>query len=160
MSTDWPSIVSAHGPMVFQTAYRVLGNRADAEDVAQEVFLEAVSKGSAGAVRNWGGFLRQSAVFRALDRRRQRRGQVPLPPDGLAASGPSPEDEAVQHELAERLRDLIASLPQREGTVFVLRYLERLSNAEIAEVLQISRGAVAAALHKVRVKIEAAVIQV
>jgi DNA-directed RNA polymerase specialized sigma24 family protein len=52
------------------------------------------------------------------------------------------------------MRDIIAALPEREGAVFALRYHECLSNPQIAEVLEISVGAVAAAIHKVRVKLE------
>jgi RNA polymerase sigma-70 factor, ECF subfamily len=145
--------------MVFQTAFRVVGNAADAEEVAQEVFLEAVSSDSACQIQNWGAYLRKLAVFRALDRQRQRRDEVGLEADSLPAATLSPPDEAIQRELAESLRNLIAGLPEREGAVFVLRYFERLTNPQIAEVLGISTGAVAAAIHKVRAKLEAAVTQ-
>ena len=159
MSTDWESIVAEHGRMVIQAAMRILGNAADAEEVAQDVFMEAVSLPRSDDVRNWGGYLRKVAVFRALDRRRQRRGVVTLPVDSLPSAGLSPPDEAVHRELAEQLRSLLACLPEREGAVFALRYFEHLSNAQIAEVLQISTGAVGAALHKVRTKLESAVFE-
>src|SRR6185436_18592887 len=133
--------------MVFLTAFRVVGNAADADDVAQDVFMEVIACVPAADARNWGAYLRKLAVFRALDRRRQRREESPLAWDRLAAAGLSPHDEAVRHELAEHLRNVVASLPQREGAVFVLRYFERLSNSQIAEVLGISTGAVAAAVH-------------
>jgi RNA polymerase sigma-70 factor (ECF subfamily) len=57
-------------------------------------------------------------------------------------------------ELADRLRQAIAQLPEREGTVCCLRFFDELSYDEIAEHLAISRGAVAAALHKARAKLE------
>ncbi|WP_020473021.1 RNA polymerase sigma factor [Zavarzinella formosa] len=154
LSITWNMIVAEHGRMVVQTAMRVLGNAADAEDVAQEVFLELVSRPPTADVRNWGAYLRRLAVFRALDRRRQRRHESPLALDTLAKAGQSPHDEAVQRELAEHLRTVIAALPEREGAVFALRYFEQLSNPQIAEVLEISVGAVAAAVHKVRVKLD------
>ena len=75
----------------------------------------------------------------------------------MASSDLSPDDEAIRRELAENLRNLIAALPEREGTVFALRYFEELSNREIADVLGISPGAVAAAVHKVRAKMTAVV---
>ena len=40
LAIDWSQIVGEHGQMVFRTAFRVLGNAADAEDVAQEVFIQ------------------------------------------------------------------------------------------------------------------------
>jgi len=143
--------------MVFQAAFRVLGNATDAEDVAQEVFLEAVSHPPEEQVRHWGAYLRKLVVFRALDRRRQRRDQQPLDAIELPAAALSPCDEAVRRELADHLRNLIASLPEREGAVFALRYFERMTNPQIAEALGISIGAVAAAVHKVRAKLMAAV---
>ena len=159
MLTDWESIVAEHGRMVIQAAMRILGNAADAEEVAQDVFMEAVSSPNSSEVRHRGAYLRKLAVFRALDRRRQRREVVALPVDGLVSAELSPHDAVVSRELAEHLRCLIASLPEREGAVFALRYFEHLSNPQIAEVLQISSGAVAAALHKVRSKLESAVYQ-
>jgi RNA polymerase sigma factor (sigma-70 family) len=142
--------------MVFQTAFRVLGNAADAEDVTQEVFLEAVSTEGL-QIRSWGAYLRKLAVFRALDRRRKRCDDLGLDADRLPATTLSPYDEAVCRELAESLRNLISALPEREGAVFVLQYFERLTNPQIAEVLGISTGAVAAAIHKVRTKLESAI---
>jgi RNA polymerase sigma-70 factor (ECF subfamily) len=56
--------------------------------------------------------------------------------------------------LAERLRQVVADLPEREGAVFCLRYFEDLSYHQIAEALNISSGAVAQALHKARAKLE------
>jgi len=155
LPTNWSDIVAEHGRMVFRVAFRVLGHAADAEDVAQEVFLEAVSQSHSDSIRNWGAYLRKLVVFRALDRRRQRRDAVPLDRTEFALTVASAHDEAVRRELAEQLRSLIASLPQREGAVFALRYFERLTNPEIAEILGVSVGAVAAAMHKVRAKLEA-----
>jgi RNA polymerase sigma-70 factor (ECF subfamily) len=150
---DWERIVVEHGQMVFQAAMRILGHTADAEDVAQEVFMEVYSHVPAD-VRNWGPYLRKLAVFRALDRRRQRREVEPLSSEACADAEGSPYDEAVLHESAERLRTLIAALPEREGAVFSLRYFEHLTNPQIAEVLGISTAAVAAAVYKVRMKLE------
>ncbi len=140
--------------MVFQTAFRILGCAADAEDVTQDVFIEAFSQTTSNEIDNWGAWLRRLAVYRALDRRRQQRTNVSLDSGVFATAELSPHDEAVRRELAERMRDLISALPQREGAVFALRYFERLSNPQIAESLGISTGAVAAAVHKVRVKLE------
>jgi RNA polymerase sigma-70 factor (ECF subfamily) len=143
--------------MVFQAAFRILGCAADAEDVAQDVFLEVLSGAASDKIENWGACLRRLAVFRALDRRRKRRGHVSIDTDVFPTTELSPHDETVRREMADRLRDLISGLPEREGAVFALRYFERLSNPQIAETLGISAGAVAAALRKVRSKLEAAV---
>jgi RNA polymerase sigma-70 factor (ECF subfamily) len=152
--TDWDRIVREHGPLVFGTAWRILGHEADAEDVVQEVFLQVHQTYAAEPVRCWPALLRRLAACRALDRLRQRRPSVPL--DGLAliGNGDGPEAEAVGHELAERLRQAIAQLPRREGKVFCLRYFEDYSYQQSAESLKVTTGAVATALHKARAKLE------
>ena len=63
MVPDWNCIVREHGPMVFGTAWRVLGHVADCEDVVQEVFLQAHCLRQKEAVRNWPGLLRWLALI-------------------------------------------------------------------------------------------------
>src|SRR6516165_7568288 len=105
--TDWERIVREHGPRAFGTAWRILGHAADAEDVVQEVFLQAFQVQQEERVRCWEALLRRLATCRALDRLRQRRASVPL--EGLALVNPSddPEAVAVEHELADRLREAL-----------------------------------------------------
>jgi len=153
--THWDDIVREHGPMVFGTAWRILGHVADTEDVVQEVFLEIHRRSQTVAVRSWPGLLRRLAACRALDRLRQRKSIVSLNGLVLAGGNGTPESAAMEHEFADRLRQSIAELPQRESAVFCLRYFEDLSYQEIAETLSITPGAVATALHKARTKLEA-----
>jgi RNA polymerase sigma-70 factor, ECF subfamily len=127
MTSEWNGIVVEHGRMVIQTAMRVLGNAADAEDVAQEVFLEAIAGKPITHVRNWGAYLGRLSDFRALDRRRRYRQELPHTLESLATLDGLPFDGALRRELAEHLRSAIAALPEREGAVFALRYLDRLS---------------------------------
>ncbi len=157
--TDWDRIVREYGPLVFTTAWRILGHAADTEDVVQEVFLQVHQLQQTHPVRHWAGLLRRLAACRALDRLRQRRTTVSL--NGLALIGPDegPEAAAVEHELAERLRRAIAQLPEREGAVFCLRYFDDLSYQEIADSLHIQTGAVASALHKARLKLESLLLE-
>jgi RNA polymerase sigma-70 factor (ECF subfamily) len=156
MALDWNQLVREQGPLVYRTAYRILGHVADTEDVFQEVFLEAHQM--RGEVRSWPGLLRRLAACRALDRLRQRR-QRPFVAfdDAIApAQADAAADELIGKELAERLREAVSRLPTQEAAVFCLRYFEELSNVEIAEALDTTPGAVAVALHKARCKLESA----
>ena len=157
--TDWNRIVRDHGPMVFGTAWRILGHVADTEDVVQEVFLHAHQYQQTRTVRHWPALLRRLAACRALDRLRQRRSTVSLDGFDVFATTDAPDELAVRNELAVRLRDALAHLPEREATVFCLRYFEDLSYDKIAEMLGIRRGAVAAALHKARTKLEVSLLE-
>lgn len=150
---DWQRLVGEHGPMVAGTAWRILGHAADTEDVVQETFLEAHRLRQRQPVRNWGALLRRLAACRALDRLRQRKRLVPL--DGLdLTTATGPEEFAQEHELSDRLRQAVSQLPPREGQVFCLCYFEDLSHEQVAEALDISPGAVKAALFKARQKLE------
>ncbi len=157
--TDWDRIVREYGPLVFATAWRILGHTADTEDVVQEVFLQVHQLHRTHAVRHWSGLLRRLAACRALDRLRQRKTTVSLNGLALADTGEGPEEAAVERELAERLRLAIAQLPEREAAVFCFRYFDDLSYQEIAEALHIRPGAVASALHKARLKLEVILLE-
>src|SRR5271167_3071163 len=89
--TDWERLVREHGPRVFGTAWRILGHAADAEDVVQEVFLQAHQLQAARPVRSWPAFLRRLAACRALDRLRQRRGTLSLDGHDTATGDDGPE---------------------------------------------------------------------
>jgi RNA polymerase sigma-70 factor, ECF subfamily len=151
----WETIVHEHAPAVLGAAWRILGHAADAEDVTQEVFLQAYRKWKFRPDDEWLGLLRRMAVCRALDHRRRRRPSAG--PDELtevAARGPGPTEIAVAGELACIVRQALDRLPRREAEVFCLRYFEELNHAEIAAALQMKPGAVAAALFKARAKLE------
>lgn len=154
-AADWDLLVREHGTMVFRTAWRIVGNAADAEDITQEVFLEAHRLRAKQTVKNWGGLLRRLATCRSLDRLRERKNVLSIDAGVLASMESDPTEAAIERELAERLRVAITQLPRREAEVFCLRFFEGLGNEQIALSLQIAPGAVGVALHKARTKLEA-----
>jgi RNA polymerase sigma-70 factor (ECF subfamily) len=151
--TDWERIVKEHGAVVFATAWRILGHTADTEDVVQEVFLQAHQLQQTQQVRCWEALLRRLAACRALDRLRARRLHAGLEGVDLASRAGSPEEAVLRNELRHGLRQAIARLPRRQATVFCLRHFEELSPERIAGLLNITRGAVSAALHKARLRL-------
>ncbi len=151
----WDQIVNDHGPIVIRLAQRILGRGPDAEDMVQEVFLEAFQLRQRQEIGNWAGLLRKMATRRALDRLRRRRRTEPLDDLKLSSPGSSPHETAVARELAARLREAIAQLPDGQAAVFSLRYFHELSYAQIAEALGIESSAVGMALHKARVRLQA-----
>ena len=134
---------------VFRTAYtrvvgvaaRVLGSRAEAEDVAQEVFL-AFGRSSvpAGEAPGW---LSVAAAHTALnylrsDRRRATRERVS---GDDSAFGPDIADAVVALDEHRRVRAALTRLPRKHAVVLVLRH-SGLSYAEIAAALGLSPGSV------------------
>lgn len=141
---------------VFRTAYRITGSTADAEDVLQTVFLRLLARGrDADLAPSPVGYLKRAAVNAALDAVRSRgiRRAVPLelvPPEGLRAAGVDPEQAQGDRETRERLRRALSRLHPRTSEVFVLRYVEGLSNSEIAALLDTSTAVVAVTLFRAR----------
>jgi RNA polymerase sigma-70 factor (ECF subfamily) len=149
----WDAIVREHGPAVYRTAWRIVRDVQDAEDVTQEVLLAFFRNGAANDP--CGGLLVRMAVLRAIDHLRRRKRTVRV--DTLALTDPArgPEAEAIDAELVARLHDGIARLPAREAEVFCFRYFHDLPYDEIAKTLGISRDAVAVSLHKARGRLRA-----
>lgn len=69
---DWQTIIEKHGPVVWQTAYRLLGNRADAADCFQETFVCALEFSRRQRIRNFSALLIRLATVRAIDQLRKR----------------------------------------------------------------------------------------
>ena len=141
------------GPLAFRVARGVLRNTADAEDVAQSLFLR-LGRGEIPRVSNFAGYLYRAAVNGALDLLRRRKAAEPMEAAmELGAPGASPETAASDRELARILREAIGELAPRSAEMFALRYLEEMSNAEIAELMGTSQAVVAVTLYQTRLKL-------
>jgi RNA polymerase sigma-70 factor (ECF subfamily) len=146
-----------HHRRVLTAAYRITGNMADAEDVAQIVFLRLAN--APGPVTNAGSYLYRAAINGALDLLRTRKAASTEPLEeaaGIASKGPgsSPEEEVSGRELGEFLRLAIAELAPRAAEMFTLRYLEELGNREIAALMGTSQAVVAVTLHNARSRLK------
>jgi RNA polymerase sigma-70 factor (ECF subfamily) len=146
-----------HHRRVLRAAYRITGNMADAEDVAQIVFLRIAS--THGPVTNAGSYLYRAAINGALDLLRGRKSASTDPLEFAAAvtstgAGSSPEREVSSRELGDFLRMAIAELPVRAAEMFTLRYAEELGNREIATLMGTSQAVVAVTLHNARSRLK------
>lgn len=135
------TLVEREGPSVIAACQRVLGDRAEAEDAAQEAFLLAYRK--LGAFRGdgaLGGWLMRIAIREARDRAIRRRPTTAIDADHdgwsatLVATGDGEDPQATLEtsERAARLRAAIAELPKHHRDAVRLRYLDELSFEEIA----------------------------
>jgi RNA polymerase sigma-70 factor (ECF subfamily) len=154
---DWQEILDRDGKAVWQTAYRILGNRADADECFQEAFLAALEVARREQVQHWRGLLKRLAAVRAVDRLRQRRRwpgrQHPAEWEMLPGHEPAPSQSAEDAELSERLRAALARLPAKQAEVFCLHCLEGWSYQEIALHLAISVDSVGVLLHRARTRL-------
>ena len=161
----YAELVRAHGRTVFRVAWRITGNEADAEDVAQETFLRAYRKLESFESRaNFGTWIYQIAVRCAIDKLHSRRsGQEWLAPENsdgepefiqIADHAPGPEQILFSSEIAAQREAAMASLTPLERAAFTLRHLEDCSTEEIAAALGIApdpaKQAVYRAVQKLR----------
>jgi len=157
-SGELSRLFGEHHRRVLVAAYRVTGSMADAEDVAQSVFLRLANSGDV-AMNNAGSYLYRAAVNGALDLLRRRKAAAAEPLDAaaqvpLAVPGSSPEEAASRHQLGRWLRQAIGELPARAGEMFTLRYIEELDNREIAALMGTSQAVVAVTLYQARAKLK------
>ena len=132
-----------HLPAMLGLARRILGNAADAEDVAQEAMLRVWTHAPRwqplAAFRTW---LTRIVVNLCLDRKRRAQ-WVDLEAVGeIADPTPGAIDVAEQSERERALTAAIAELPDRQRTAIVLTYTEGMSNAQVADALDTSVSAV------------------
>lgn len=138
-----------HHRRLLAAAWRITGNRADAEDVVQTVFLRLLHNGET-AVGNASGYLYRAAVNGALDTLRRRRQSEPLDPDVASDPAAGPEACLSGRELTERLQIALAELAPRPAEIFTLRYIEQMGNREIARLLGTSQAVVAVTIYQAR----------
>ncbi|TWT98485.1 RNA polymerase sigma factor [Stieleria varia] len=151
---DWGKVIEKHAERVFRIAYRILGSVHDAEDVSQEVFVEAMAVYQSGPVRTWTGLMVRLATVRSIDRLRRERGKpVSCQVAEAVSSKRGPDEELIATELANWLRDEIRNLPDQQAAIFSLAYFEQLSRNEIATALDLSPEAVSTTLYKARKKL-------
>ncbi len=150
-------LVERHSRNVFRLAYRMTGNRNDAEEVVQEAFLRAYQKlGKFEARSNFGTWVYRIAANYAIDRMRQRqkeeaRRNTPNPEGGegmendplsqVQDAAPTPERLTQSVELRREMEQALAGLSYAERTAFVMRHWEGCGIEEIAEVLKSNSSA-------------------
>lgn len=120
----------------------------DAEDACQEVFLTVIRRADElGSIRKPLPWLMKVARLTCLWVRRKRRSEEPLPEAELdGSSGPLPPIEPSED--LGRLREAIERLPERYQAVLVMHYQQGMSQEEIAEAMELSRGGLRVLLHR------------
>lgn len=174
------ALVARYEVQAYNAALRMMGNHADASDMAQEAIIQAFRK--IGAFRGESGFgtwLYRIVINRCLDelRRRRRRGEQLVPVGSWEPSGedgarlpgidergashgrenglrdgysPDPEEALERLEVQEAIRKALERLSDDHRAVIVLREIQGLSYEEIAQVMECSVGTVKSRLSRAR----------
>lgn len=159
-------LVERYQGRVFRVAYGLMRNREDAREVCQEAFIKAY--------RNLPNFRRDSSFYtwiyritvnlgidqkrKAYRSRETNLDEARLTPDQAHHTGPrpmpGPGQSLVRKQLAGRIGEAIASLPEDQRQVIILREVQGLSYKEIAETTGIAEGTVMSRLFYARKKLQ------
>jgi len=153
-------LIAAHSSRVLALARRLVGNREDAEDIAQDAFLRLHRhigdfRGDS-SVATW---LHRTVSRLAIDQLRRRKLKERIfffrnsnedadPVDLTPDTAPSPGQNFFAGEIRQRMEQALQKLSARQRVVFTLRHYEELPLKEIAERLELEEGTVKSHLHR------------
>ncbi|MGH9239848.1 MAG: RNA polymerase sigma factor [Vicinamibacterales bacterium] len=157
LSQEFEELYLEHCQLVYRTAYAITGNRQDAEDVLQRIFVKLLERGvTADVLQHPARYLHRAAVNLSLNlvRERKRRTlvddldtlEIPAPGDGRAEA----RERENRHQ---RLMAAMAGLKPRALEMLVLHYKLGYSDAQIASLLGTSRGVIAVTLYRIRARL-------
>ncbi len=158
---NFDTIVHEYHKMVFRTAMGFVHNKEDAEDLTQEVFLKAYKRWDSfrgdSKVSTW---LYRIAINCSLNFMNTPKAiftqieELFNIKSTRATINNTPHHILEQKELKEKITKAVDSLPERQRTAFVLSKYEELSQKEIAEVMQLSEGAIEQLLVRAKTKLK------
>lgn len=155
-AAKYSDLVDLFSERVFNLAIRMLGNREDAEEATQDVFMRIYKSmdGFRGdsSLSTW--IWRITANVCITRSKKRKADAVSLenshidPPDGQVGTFSKQENSLYRNEVAGAVNGYISMLPTNESAVLTLFYLEELSYDEIAEILKMPIGTVSINLHR------------
>ena len=151
---DFRVLVDRYQQSVFRFASGLLGNREEAQDVTQEIFLAAFVNlsgydSSRAAFSTW---LFTIARNRCLNLLKQRRPIALDEPDSIGDVASA--DPIVSQELSQQLDRALAALPVDQRSAFVLAEIEELPYADIARIEQTTLGTVKSRIHRAKQRLQ------
>lgn len=183
-ATAIPKLIELHGPKILSLAYRLCGNKSDAEDMVQDVFLQAFRKWHTFKGDANPGTWLYAIAARSCKARLQRKGGIDkrmpavsqLMPwnetrnvdfEGASSGGVNgwrgdstgPLAEAIEHESARAVHDAILTLPEHFRVPLVLKEMLELSIEDVAKALNIKPETVKTRVHRARLLLRKAILE-
>ncbi|MFO0701261.1 MAG: sigma-70 family RNA polymerase sigma factor [Nitrospira sp.] len=154
-------LIDRHGSVIVNLAYRMVGNRAEAEDLAQEAFLTAFKALSTfRADAKFSTWLYRIAANKCKDWLRAKRpgmGQQDVDIDEMldihVAEEQTPERLLSQQQVAQELEQAIRRLPPLYREAFVLKHVEGLSYEEMEDILGVNGDTLKMRVYKGRLQL-------
>ncbi len=151
----WDEIVEQHSDRVYRLAYRLTGNRPDAEDLTQEVFVRVFRSLSTYTPGTFEGWLHRITTNLFLDQARRKQrirfdAMTEERADRLTSASPSPDTAYADQRFDDDVEHALQALPPDFRAAVVLCDVEGLSYEEIADVLDLKLGTVRSLIHRGR----------
>lgn len=147
MDLDFARIVADNQSLVFSLALRFLRDRAGAEELSQDVFLQLYQQlGHIETPAHATSWLRRAICHRCIDEARKRKLRPRIGLDSVTE--PSVESSEADPLLHEHLRRIVGELPENARMVMLLRYQEDLDPTDIAGILHMPVSTVKSHLHR------------
>lgn len=152
---SWQEVVEAHSSKVYRLAYRLTGNKHDAEDLTQEVFVRVFRSLANFQPGTLDGWLHRITTNLFLDQARRRSrirfdGMSEEAESRLPSPGPGPERSFEFNNLDVDIQQALEELPPDFRAAVVLCDLEGLSYDEVAKALGVKLGTVRSRIHRGR----------
>ena len=151
LHSEFEQLFREHSQMLYRTAYSLLNNGPDAEDVLQTVFLRLLRGLPPEFQRNPKGYLYRAAVNLSVDAVRSRK-RASIAAEKYRPEAPLETDFVEENH--RRLAEALAELNPEATQILVLKYVHSYKDAEIARVLGTSRGAIAMRLLRSRSRLK------
>lgn len=154
-------LVRQYQDRLFNSLFHVLGSREEAEDVAQDAFVQAFTK--LNSFQKQSGFftwLYRIAFNLAMSRMRRKRPEssIEMRREGAGEdpvdSGEAPSDAMLKAERAEQVRSALAQLSEDSRSILILREIDGCDYENIAEILEVPIGTVRSRLHRARLQLK------
>ena len=156
---SWEQLVAAHSARVYRHALRLTGNRADAEDLTQDVFVRVFRSLDSYVDGSFEGWLHRITTNLFLDHVR-RKARLRFDPIGDATdhlgSADSAHDVALRAGFDPDVEEALASLSPEFRAAVLLADVDGLSYEEVAEVLGLRLGTVRSRIHRGRSRLRRA----
>jgi RNA polymerase sigma-70 factor, ECF subfamily len=150
---EFNGMVTEHGPSLYRMAYRLLGDRQEAEDQVQETFRSAWKSRNLfrpeGGCRAWlASILRR----RVADHWRKPRPPAVLPADASLEPG-TPPDDPLRDEFSDEMQHALGQLPDDLRETLLLVVVGELTHQETADLLHVPLGTVLSRVSRARKKL-------
>lgn len=144
---------------VYNISFRMMGNRDDALDITQEIFVRAYQKiDKFNFKSSFSTWLYRLATNFCIDELRRHKRDVnimPLENANLEVDQVTPEDIAIMNDREKEVWNALNSLKEKERAIIILKDIDGLSYNEIAEILECSLGRVKSRIHEARQNLKA-----